>query len=127
MQTSNPIPTIHEFLYSQGYNDPMPSGVYCVYDVVSDKGYVGSTKDLTFRAGQHFKALEMGAHHNRPLQYLFDADGASAFTFVVLEYCNADKLVEREQIWLNRLQHRAVNKQRTVKRPTATGQGNAVW
>jgi group I intron endonuclease len=107
-----------DYLYALGYNNPYPSGVYCVLCVPTFRLYVGSTKNLTHRAAQHFRSLEEGTHHNRELQYHFDAHGASSFSFVVLEYVpDLDRLGEAEQRWLNRLLPRAFNHQHRIKRP----------
>ena len=80
--------------------------------------YVGSTKNFNNRAAQHFKALEEGIHHNRLLQYSFDAAGPEAFSFCVLEYVpDVGRLTLAEQTWLNRLRRRAMNLQHKVSRP----------
>lgn len=110
------------YLYQTNYNNPIPSGVYAIVNVVAYSLYVGSTVNFTQRMGQHFKALEEGIHHNRRLQHSFDAHGASSFSFVVLERVpDRDRLEGAEQRWLDRLQHLALNSQGHVRRVTAFG------
>lgn len=105
------------WLYNHNYNNPIPCGVYVLMDVVGNKLYVGSSVDLTRRATQHFRSLEEGIHFNRELQYLWDLHTASSFSFIVLERVEDRlELEAREQIWLNRLGERALNRMRIVKR-----------
>jgi predicted GIY-YIG superfamily endonuclease len=106
-----------DYLYAQGYNDPLPSGVYALVDVRTSKAYIGSTKNFTNRSGQHFRALEEGIHHNRQLQLLFETSGPSSFSFVVLERIpDLSQLEAREQTWLNRLKKIALNRQWVIDR-----------
>lgn len=108
---------MREYLYVINYNEPSPMGVYALTNVKTGWHYVGSSKDLTARASQHFRSLEDGTHFNRDLQYSFNESGAAAFSFIVLERCPEELLTETEQKWLNRLKRKSFNKQMKVRRP----------
>ena len=124
---ANPQQAYHDFLYTIGYNFPSTSGVYGIACAIHPTLYVGSTKNLTHRAAQHFKALEDRLHHNWRLQEHFDQCGASSFSFIVLEYVpDLNWLGEREQVWIDRLtQHWVLlNRTHNVWRPEPAPEGN---
>ncbi len=73
------------------------SGVYRLRNTVNGNFYIGSTKHLGKRRGRHFYVLKNGLKEN--IRMLEDAKkyGADSFCFEVIEYCDEDKLLEREQ------------------------------
>lgn len=77
------------------------SGIYLIQHIASKKAYVGSTKDLGHRRSEHFTTLERGCHKNRHLQRAFAKYGRKAFRFLVLEECERERLIEREQYWID--------------------------
>lgn len=82
-------------------------GVYGIRHWASGRFYVGSGKNIRVRFYQHFGMLRANKHHSRKLQYAWNKYGQAAFTFVFLEKYPAEKLVlekllEREQFWINR-------------------------
>ena len=78
-------------------------GVYEIINLENGKSYVGSSTNIERRWGQHRCALRAGRHDNAHLQRAFDKYGEEAFEFSVIEkVADVDKLLEREQCWLNR-------------------------
>lgn len=88
-------------IYKENINK---SAVYRLNNLITGKVYVGSAVDLTKRLRGYFSipSLENVLRRNRSrissslLKY-----GYSNFTLDVLEYCVLDKLIEREQYYLD--------------------------
>jgi group I intron endonuclease len=80
------------------------SGIYCILHIKSGKRYIGSSVDARHRIVAHRYMLRWGKHHSPQLQRTWDRDGEGAFSFAMIEYCDKDKLLAREQIWIDALQ-----------------------
>ena len=65
--------------------------------------YVGSACNLKARKRRHYNDLRQGVHHSQALQRAWDKYGESAFSFLLLQTCEPDKLVEIEQYYLDSL------------------------
>jgi group I intron endonuclease len=86
------------------------SGIYVISNVFNDNKYIGGTVNLVSRKRQHFSDLR----HNRSGSVLMQQDwndieseiisSEDWFSFSVLEKVSEDKLLEREQYWLDNLQ-----------------------
>lgn len=63
----------------------MVSGIYRIFNKVSNKSYVGSAKNFELRWDRHFKDLEAGRHSSIKLQRSYDKHGKDAFICEVLE------------------------------------------
>jgi group I intron endonuclease len=83
---------------------PKAPGVYIIRNTTNQKCYVGSTVNLRSRKFDHFTSLQKGYHKNPRLQNSFNAHGAEAFEFCVVELID-DKtmLIEREQHYIDLL------------------------
>jgi len=79
----------------------MTSGIYRIRNLVNGKIYIGQSVSIPKRWGGHRSELRGGYHYNAHLQRAWDKYGEEAFLFEVIEYCPVEKLVEREQFWLN--------------------------
>ena len=77
------------------------SGVYAVLCVPTDQRYVGSTINLNKRWFNHRDELNRGVSNHRKLQEAWREQGPQAFAWQVLEYVEPDRLVEREQYWMD--------------------------
>jgi hypothetical protein len=77
----------------------MKTGIYSITNKRNGKRYIGSTLDLAKRWGCHRSTLRMGKHDNRYLQEAWCADGADAFEFEVITYCDPDELAQLEQFY----------------------------
>lgn len=81
----------------------MNSGIYQIKNNTTNKIYIGSTDNFERRKGQHFWHLQSNSHHSTHLQHSFNKYGEKAFEFSILEECEPDMLLEREQYYLDTL------------------------
>lgn len=79
------------------------SGIYRITHAASGKTYVGSSSFIHQRWSQHRTRLRRGDHHCQHLQSSWTKHGESAFEFSVIEVCNRDDLLQREQYYLDTL------------------------
>ena len=71
------------------------SGIYAIISP-SNRVYIGSAYDLHKRKRRHFYELKRGTHSNPALKAAWAKYG-DELRFTVIEYCEVDKLIEREQ------------------------------
>lgn len=79
----------------------MESGIYKISFIGSEKFYIGSAKKLNARKAAHLTKMKSGVHFNKIMQNCFNKYGL--FLFEVLERCEVDKLIEREQFYFDTL------------------------
>jgi len=86
-------------------NKPFPnkSGIYLITSSVNGKRYVGSAASLRSRKNDHFSALKNRTHINRHLQNHVNKYGLDNLIFSIVEFCTKEKLIEREQYYINTL------------------------
>lgn len=77
-------------------------GIYCI-ESSCGKVYIGSAVKLRMRFMTHRRAFEKGAHDNERLQNYYNKYGSPSLSFRVLEYCRKEKLIEREQYYIDTL------------------------
>jgi len=80
----------------------MKNNLNCVYKIensLTEDIYIGSTKYLARRKGEHLYKLRNRVHSNKQLQVLFDKD-PSCLSFIVLEK-DIINLKEKEQYYLD--------------------------
>lgn len=82
------------------------SGVYFIRNKKTKKCYIGSAVNIHTRifgtsSVSHIKALVNKDHINKKLQNAWNKYGAEAFEYEVLEFCNKDLLIKREQYYLD--------------------------
>lgn len=73
------------------------SGIYKIVNTATGDTYVGSAVKLSYRWSRHKWALNAGKHHNTHLQRAWQKYGCGAFEFVVVETCDVEDLIPREQ------------------------------
>jgi len=79
-------------------------GVYQIVNIINNKRYVGSSRDLESRYNTHMSYLDGGNHHNTYLQVEYDKYGKENFKFEVIEYVeHKQDLIAREQYWIDEL------------------------
>lgn len=78
-------------------------GVYRITNTANGKFYVGSSVNMRYRQYTHLSWLRKGRHENGYLQRAFSKNGEQSFVFEVLEKCNREVLLEREQWYLDTL------------------------
>jgi group I intron endonuclease len=86
------------------------TGIYMIYNNISKKSYIGSAVNIYKRifgssSWSHLKALTENRHINIHLQNAYNKHGVSVFSFRILEICNKESLLIREQFYLDSLLH----------------------
>jgi len=84
------------------YRNKLKGGIYRLLCLVTGKYYCGSTENIKQRFWDHRKNLRGNKHCNRHLQYAWNKYGENGFTFEVVEYCNEEKLISREQWYIDK-------------------------
>lgn len=77
-------------------------GIYII-ESICGKQYVGSAIVLRGRFMAHRCSLFKSSHDNIRLQNYFNKHGYKSLLFKVIEYCDKDLLIEREQFWIDKL------------------------
>lgn len=82
------------------------SGVYKITNNMTGDCYIGKSKDIFVRIGQHKSLLKSNKHKYRNgdfslLQKAWNKYGEKAFSFDILELCTIDELDEREIYWID--------------------------
>lgn len=80
----------------------MKSGIYLITNIINGKIYVGSTNNFYERNVRHRRRLKIGTHDNPHLRSAVLKYGIDNFVFSILEYCEVQNLIEREQFWINK-------------------------
>lgn len=81
--------------------DNTKSGIYCILNIKAKKAYIGSAVNLGKRIYQHIYKLVRQKHENDHLQKAWNKYENISFVFIVLEYCEINKLIEKERTWIN--------------------------
>lgn len=79
----------------------MNSGIYQIRNLINSHIYIGSSCDLNLRQKDHFRHLRYGTHHNKYLQNAYNKYGEDQFVFEILEYCDKNELIIREQWYID--------------------------
>lgn len=78
----------------------MNSGVYRILNKTNNKVYIGSSVNLKKREYKHFWMLKKNTHDNQFLQNSFNRYGLENFVFEVLENCDSNLLINRENYYI---------------------------
>lgn len=80
----------------------MGMGIYAIHNLVNDKMYIGSAKNLITRKKNHIDKLNSIVHPNRHLQAAYNKYGKEFFLFKILEeVADVKSLINREQYWID--------------------------
>lgn len=79
----------------------MKGGIYKILCWSTNKFYIGNSSDIKRRFVEHRKNLRGNKHPNSYLQAAWNKYSELDFSFHILEYCENELLVEREQYYLN--------------------------
>lgn len=79
------------------------SGIYKIYNLIDDKIYIGSSRYIQSRWQAHKKLLENQKHHSIHLQRWVNKYGIDKLIFEIIEECDIDFLILREQYYLDTL------------------------
>jgi group I intron endonuclease len=82
----------------------MKSGVYKIYfkNDTKNKVYVGISNNLTRRKTDHLNGLLENCHKNKFLQNAYKKYGIENFVFEILELCDVDFLVKKEEEYIKK-------------------------
>lgn len=78
-------------------------GIYAITENNNQKLYIGSAKNIIGRWLTHIRELSGQCHTNKILQNSWNKYGEESFEFTVLEECQIDKLLDREQYYIDAL------------------------
>ena len=81
----------------------MKSGIYKIINNITKDIYIGSSVNLSNRKSRHFRDLEKNIHHSIILQRAVNKYKIENFDFIILEYCDKNDLLIREQYYLDTL------------------------
>jgi len=79
------------------------SGIYCIINTINGKKYIGSSINIQDRLQKHRYELRKQKHGNRKLQNSWNKYSEEIFDFYILEFCNKELLLEREQYFIDTL------------------------
>lgn len=79
------------------------AGVYQILNLKNGNFYIGSSVNVYNRFHTHKTKLNQNIHINKYLQNAYNKYGKNEFLFRVLEYCNKDEVIKKEQHYLNLL------------------------
>lgn len=77
------------------------SGVYLIINLLNQKYYIGSAKDLRHRYRNHFNDLKTNKHRNIHLQRSYNKNPESFIMVMIEEVENVRELTNREQYWMD--------------------------
>lgn len=77
--------------------------IYKLCNIQNNKFYIGSAKVFSRRALYHIFQLERNKHNNRFLQNSWNKYGSGSFKFEIIEFCEVEKRLEREQYYIDNI------------------------
>jgi len=80
----------------------MDSGIYKIENIINHKIYIGSSINLKSREYKHFWMLNNNIHDNNHLQNSFNKFGKDCFNFEIIEICNFDELIDKENFYITK-------------------------
>lgn len=78
-------------------------GIYKIENTVNKKIYIGSCSNFNVRKGSHLCLLRQGKHHSIKLQRSFNKYGEDNFIISLIENCEKENLIIREQFYIDTL------------------------
>src|ERR1051325_5574777 len=90
-------------------------GVYEILNKRNQMSYVGSSVSLDTRHLAHFSLLRSNSHYNKRLQADFNKYGSDNFVYRQLEICAKNKLIERENFYLNEVLKKGLSYNKVTK------------
>lgn len=80
------------------------SGIYKIQSLLEpEKFYIGSSVNVQSRKRQHFSSLKLNKYRNTYMQNYYNKYGKNNFLFLVIEECDKESLIVREQFYLDSL------------------------
>jgi len=78
-------------------------GVYQIINIINGKIYIGSSIDIRSRWKEHKRELKKNKHHSSYLQRSWNKYGKNNFKFSIIEECDKEETLNREQYYLDTL------------------------
>lgn len=94
----------------------MESGIYKITYTLTGAFYIGSAANFEQRFTRHRKQLEAGTHHSKFMQRVYTKHGLDALVFEIIERCEREQLLIREQHYLDTL-NPSMNSYKTAGSP----------
>lgn len=88
----------------------MNSGIYIIKNLVNNKVYVGSSINLESRKSKHFWMLRKNIHDNEYLQKSYNKYGENCFLFDVVELCDLEDLIIKENYYIEKYESNELSK-----------------
>lgn len=80
------------------------SGIYKIQSIIKpERCYIGSAVNINKRWKQHISELKLNNHGNKKIQNHTNKYGIDDLKFYVIENCDNNKLIQREQIFIDAL------------------------
>lgn len=76
-------------------------GIYKILNITNGKYYVGSSVNINGRWLKHKALLRHNKHENPKLQNAWNKYGEESFSFEIIEECEKEKLLNREQFYID--------------------------
>lgn len=76
-------------------------GIYKITNLLNEKCYIGSSLNITERWYQHKTKLLHKKHHSIKLQRAINKYGMDNFKYDIIEECNQESLIIREQYYID--------------------------
>ena len=89
-----------EFMRTVAMNNKT-SGIYQIKNLQNGNIYIGSAVDIGRRWRTHRRLLKKGVHHSSYLQNAWNKYGETSFAFIVVELCNKQDLLTKEQKYID--------------------------
>lgn len=77
------------------------TGVYKIKCLANGKIYIGSSFNIQKIIKTHFNRLKKNNHNNPHLQSAYNTYGEALFMWDVVEQCNVENLLNKEQYWMD--------------------------
>src|SRR5882672_5947475 len=77
------------------------TGIYKITNKINGKFYLGSAINFRKRWNLHKAQLRNNKHDNKHLQHSWNLYGENIFEFIILEICNKEQLLEKEQLCID--------------------------
>jgi len=89
-----------DFVYTNKQSK-IHSGIYVIFNNITKKFYIGSSYNIKNRLYCHFFKLKSNKHPNVHLQRSYNKHDKSVWSIGIIEFCNENILIEKEQYYLN--------------------------
>jgi len=76
-------------------------GIYKITNCTNEKFYIGSSKNIQQRWYKHKALLRHNKHENQKFQNAWNKYGEDSFIFDIIEYCDEENLLDREQYYID--------------------------